>query len=136
MNKYVKDFMLRGMLFGGFGPIVVAIILFVISFFDTVSLSASQLLIAVVSSYLLAFVQAGSTVFNQIEHWPILKSVGVHFLTLYIAYSLCYIVNSWIPFKPKVLLIFTGIFAAVYAVVYVTVYLIIRSTTKKLNKAL
>ena len=136
MNKYVKDFMLRGMLFGGFGPIVVAIILFVISFFDTVSLSASQLLIAVVSSYLLAFVQAGSTVFNQIEHWPLLKSIGVHFLTLYLAYSLCYTVNSWIPFDPKVLLIFTGIFAAVYAVVYVTVYLIIRSTTKKLNKAL
>lgn len=136
MNKYVKDFMIRGMLFGGFGPIVVAIILFVISFFDTVSLSASQLLIAVVSSYLLAFVQAGSTVFNQIEHWPILKSIGVHFLTLYLAYSLCYTVNSWIPFEPKVLLIFTGIFAVVYAVVYVTVYLIIRSTTKKLNKAL
>ena len=136
MNKYVKDFMLRGMLFGGFGPIVVAIILFVISFFDTVSLSASQLLIAVVSSYLLAFVQAGSTVFNQIEHWPLLKSIGVHFLTLYLAYSLCYTVNSWIPFDPKVLLIFTGIFAAVYAVVYVTVYLIIGSTTKKLNKAL
>lgn len=136
MNKYVKNFLLRGMLFGGFGPIVVAIVLFVISFFDTVSLSALQLLVAVVSGYLLAFVQAGATVFNQIEHWPLLKSIGVHFLTLYLAYSLCYIVNSWIPFEPKVLLIFTGIFAAVYAVIYITVYLIIKSTTKKLNKAL
>ena len=136
MNKYVKDFFLRGLMFGGFGPIVVAIVLFVVSFFDTGSLSASQLRVAVVSSYILAFVQAGATVFNQIEQWPILKSIGVHFLTLYITYSLCYMVNSWIPFEPKVLLIFTGIFIAVYAVVYITVYLIVRSTTKKLNKAL
>lgn len=136
MNKYVKDFFLRGLMFGGFGPIVVAIVLFVISFFDTVSLSASQLLVAVVSGYILAFIQAGATVFNQIERWPILKSIGVHFLTLYITYSLCYMVNSWIPFDPKVLLVFTGIFIAVYAVVYITVYLIVRSTTKKLNKAL
>ncbi len=136
MNKYVKDFLLRGMLFGGFGPIIVVIVLFVISFFDTVSLSTSDFLISVVSSYLLAFVQAGATVFNQIEHWPILKSIGVHFLTLYLAYSLCYTVNSWIPFDPKVLLIFTGIFAAVYAVVYITVYLIVKSTAKKLNRTL
>ena len=136
MNKYVKDFFLRGMMFGGFGPIVVAIVLFVISFFDTVSLSASDFLVAVVSGYLIAFVQAGATVFNQIEHWPILKSIGVHFFTLYLAYSVCYLINCWIPFEPQVLLIFTGIFAAVYAVVYVTVYLIVRSTAKKLNKAL
>ena len=136
MNKYVKDFLLRGLMFGGFGPIVVASVVFVISFFDTVSLSASDFLVAVVSGYLLAFVQAGATVFNQVEHWPILKSIGVHFLTLYLVYSFCYLINSWIPFEPKVLLVFTGIFIAVYAVVYVTVYLIVKSTAKKLNEAL
>ena len=136
MNKYVKAFFQRGLIFGGFGPVVVGIVLFVISIFDTVTLSGADFLIAVISGYLLAFVQAGATVFNQIEHWPILKSVGMHFLALYLTYSLCYMINNWIPFEPKVLLIFTGIFAVVYAVVYLSVYMIVRSTTKKLNKAL
>ncbi len=136
MNKYLKDFLLRGLMFGGFGPIVVAIVIFVISFFESVSLNAADMLVAVVSGYLLAFIQAGSTVFNQIEHWPVLKSVGIHFLTLYLTYSLCYILNNWIPFEPGVLLAFTIIFAVVYAIVYVTVYIIVKNTAKKLNKTI
>lgn len=134
MNKYLKNFLLRGLMFGGLGPIVVALVLFVISFFNNVSLNASQLVVTVVSGYMLAFIQAGSTVFNQIEHWPVLKSVGIHFLTLYLTYSICYIINNWIPFDLKVLLIFTLIFVIVYAVIYVTVYLIVKNTAKQLNK--
>lgn len=136
MNKYFKNFLLRGLMFGGFGPIVVAIVLFVISFFESVSLNAADMLVAVVSGYLLAFIQAGSTVFNQIEHWPVLKSVGIHFLTLYLTYSFFYILNNWIPFEPEVLLAFTIIFAVVYAVVYVTVYVIVKNTAKKLNQTI
>ncbi len=136
MNKYLKNFLLRGLMFGGFGPIVVAIVIFVISFFESVSLNAADMLVAVFSGYLLAFIQAGSTIFNQIEHWPLLKSVGIHFLSLYISYSFCYLINNWIPFKIEVLLAFTIIFIVVYAAVYVTVYLIVKNTAKKLNKTI
>lgn len=133
MNKYLKNFLFRGLIFGGFGPIVVTVVIFIISLFESVSLNATEMLIAVVSGYLLAFIQAGSTVFNQIEHWPVLKSVGVHFLTLYLTYSTCYLINSWIPFEPGVLLVFTLIFAVVYAVVYITVYTVVKKTAKQLN---
>ena len=136
MNKYLKNFLLRGLAFGGFGSIIVALVIYVISLFETVSLNAGDMLVAVVSGYFIAFIQAGSTVFNQIEHWSILKSAGIHFLTLYMTYSICYIINSWIPFVPQVLLVFTLIFAAVYAVVYITVSLILKNTAKKLNKNL
>ncbi|MBQ3602713.1 MAG: DUF3021 domain-containing protein [Clostridia bacterium] len=133
MNKYLKNFLFRGLIFGGFGPIVVTVVIFIISLFESVSLNATEMLIAVVSGYLLAFIQAGSTVFNQIEHWAVLKSVGVHFLTLYLTYSTCYLINSWIPFEPGVLLVFTLIFAVVYAVVYITVYTVVKKTAKQLN---
>lgn len=137
MNKYVKEFFHRGLMFGGFGPIIVGIILLITSAAgEAVTLTAKDYFIATCSIYLLAFVHAGASVFNQIEHWSIPKSVLFHFSSLYLAYSLCYIINSWIPFEPKVLIIFTAIFAAVYIVVWLTVVIILKSTSKKLNRKL
>lgn len=134
MNKYLKSFLHRGLLFGGFGPVVASIVFLAVSHtVDNFSLSAQEVLTATLSTYLLAFVHAGASIFNQIEHWPLPKSLLCHFSMLYAAYSLCYIANSWIPFEPKVLLIFSLIFIAVYFVVWITVYLCVRSTTKKLN---
>ena len=137
MKKYVKDFFLRGMLFGGFGPIVAGIVYMILSYtVNDFSLSGLEVFTAIASTYLLAFVQAGASVFNQIESWGIAKSLLCHLSTLYIAYSLCYIINSWIPFEWTVLLIFTLIFLAVYFVVWFTVYFCIKATSKKFNKFL
>ena len=125
------------MLFGGFGPIVLAIIYLIVS--HTVSgfsLGGAEVCLGIVSTYLLAFLHAGASVFNQIEHWPIAKSLFFHFLSLYVAYSSCYLLNSWIPFDLVTFLIFTGIFVAVYAVVWLTVYLVVRHTGKGLNRQL
>ena len=115
MNKYVRQFLHRGLLFGGFGPIVVSIVFVIIeSAANTITLNAKQILIAVLSSYVLAFVQAGATVFEQIDHWSTPKSVFFHFLSLYIVYIGTYLINSWIPFSKSVVLIFTGIFITVF----------------------
>ena len=135
MNKYVKEFFHRGLIFGGFGPVILGIIYMIIS--KTVpgfSLNAEEVLLGIVSVYLLAFVQAGATVFNQIEEWSLPKSVFCHFLSLYAVYVLCYIVNTWIPFDPKVILIFTLIFAGVFFVIWFTVYFCVKATSKKFNK--
>ena len=135
MNKYVKEFFHRGLIFGGFGPVILGIIYMIIS--KTVpgfSLNAEEVLLGIVSVYLLAFVQAGATVFNQIEEWSLPKSVFCHFLSLYAVYALCYIVNTWIPFDPKVILIFTLIFAGVFFVIWFTVYFCVKATSKKFNK--
>lgn len=134
MNVYVKQFFHRGMLFGGFGPIIAGIVYWCVSLsVPDVSLTGGQMLLAIVSTYLLAFLHAGASVFNQIDHWPIAKSLLCHFGVLYVAYSLCYIVNTWIPFEPAALLVFTGMFAVIYLVVWVTVYLCIKATSKKFN---
>ncbi len=137
MNKYVKEFLHRGLIFGGFGPIVLGIVLLAINMAgEAVTLTAKDYFLSTVSIYLLAFVHAGASVFNQIEQWSLPKSLLCHFSVLYIAYSLCYIINTWIPFEPTVLLIFTAIFVIVYFAVWLTVYAIIKNTSKKLNKKL
>jgi len=137
MNKYLKAFLQRGIAFGGFGPIVMALVLFIIEFSNVnISLSGAEVLLAVVSTYILAFVQAGASVFNQIEHWSIPKSLFFHFLSIYIAYTGCYLFNSWIPFDINVILIFTAIFIVVYFIVWLTVYLSVKHFSKKLNSKL
>ena len=137
MKKYVKEFFFRGMMFGGFGPIVLAIIYYIVSVVDTSTIfEGKEILSGIISVYLLAFVHAGASVFNQIEEWGINKSIAVHFATLYVAYFVCYFINTWIPFEAKTFAVFTGVFVAIYAVVWTIVYLCVRKSGKKINDRL
>ena len=137
MNKYVKNYLQRGIAFGGFGPIITGIVLWIVQLSGVdVRLNGAEVLLAVATTYVLAFVQAGSSVFNQIEGWPIAKSTGIHFASLYVVYVGSYLANRWLPFRWEIILLFTAIFVAVYLIVWLTVYLIVRITSKKLNKSL
>ena len=134
MNKYINQFLHRGLMFGGFGPIIMGIIYAILE--NTVegfSLGGIEVLVAIISIYVLAFIQAGASVFNQIEHWSIPKSTFCHFFVLFFAYLGCYLINSWIPFDINVVLIFAAIFVAVYIIVWLTVVISIKLITKKLN---
>lgn len=136
-TRPVRDFFFRGLLFGGFGPIIAGIVYLILHFtLQDLTLTGLQVFTVIVSTYLLAFVHAGASVFNQIESWPLAKSILCHFGLLYIAYVLCYVINSWIPFEPLVLGIFTAIFAVGYAVIWLAVYVSIRVTVKRLNRSL
>lgn len=137
MNKYLKSFLQRGAIFGGFGPIILGIIYAILdSTIPEFSLSGVQLLTGIVSVYFLAFIQAGASVFNQIESFSLPKSLLCHFTTLYVVYVSCYLLNSWIPFDPTVLLIFTAVFFTGYLFVWSVVVISIKLTSGKLNKKL
>lgn len=137
MNKYVKEFLHRGMMYAGFGPVICGIVYFILS--KTIvgfTLTGGQVLLAIVSTYLLAFIQAGASVFNQMYHWPLLKSAFWHFVVLYTAYISCYLVNTWIAFDFRIIVNFTLIFLAIYLVVWLSVFITVKTTSKKLNKKL
>ncbi len=137
MNRYLKEFLHRGLIFGGFGPIILGIIYAVLQKTDKdFSLDGTEILVAIVSIYLLAFIQAGSTVFNQIESFSIPKSMFCHLSLLYVTYISCYLLNSWLPFEPKVILIFTIVFIAIYFVVWAIVVVTLKGVSKRLNKRL
>lgn len=136
MNKYLKEFIFRGLIFGGFGPIVLGIIYFILFKIYNISFDGSEVLTGILSTYILAFIHAGASLFNQIEEWPIMKSISYHFVTLYIAYTLCYLVNSWITFEFKVFIIYTIIFIVIYVLIWIIVLIITKKQSKKFNKAL
>lgn len=137
MNKYFKRFFYRGAIFGGFGPIIFGIVCICIETCGTqLNMNGGRLLSGIISCYILAFFQAGASVFNQIEHWQITKCVFFHFLTIYLSYVFCYLVNSWLPFSWRVILIFTLCFILVYAVIWLTVWLSVKVVSKRLNKKL
>lgn len=137
MNRYIKEFLHRGLVFGGFGPIVMAIIYLVLSHtIKGFSLGGIEVFVSVISTYLLAFVHAGSSLFNQIEHWGIMKGLLCQLGTLYAAYLICYLINSWIPFSITVVAIFTAIFVIGYLAIWGIVYLCVKGNAKKLSENL
>ena len=134
MKAYIKEFFKRGLMFSGFGPIILGIVYLILSLsIESFSLNGSQVFIAIISTYLLAFIQAGASVFNQIEKWPIAKSLFFHMGSIYLAYILCYLVNSWIPFNMRVIIIFTAVFVLTYFLIWLIVYSVVKSQTKQFN---
>ena len=136
MRKYFIEFLKRGLMFAGFGPVIVGIVYYIISFSVDLELSGLDFLIAIISSYLLAFIQAGASVFNIIENWGITKSISFHLTTIYLAYLGAYLINGWIPFNWIVVLIFTLVFVIAYFIIMLVVYICTKSITKKLNSKL
>jgi len=135
MNKYLKDFLLRGLMFSGFGPIICGIIFLILNYtVKDFSLSGSEIFLAIISTYIIAFVHAGTSVFHQVEHFSPMKSAGLQLGLLYIVYIVGYLINSWLKFEWLVILIFTVIFIVGYFIIWTIVYLVIKSSVKKLNK--
>lgn len=130
-----KEFCHRGLMFGGFGPIIMGIIYAITDkTAASFSLGGMEVLTAVVSLYLLAFVQAGTSVFHQIEKWSASKAALYQLGSLYVMYVACYLLNSWIPFRLSVVLVFTAIFVVGYFVIWFAVYLSVKAACRKLNE--
>ena len=137
MNPYVKTFLYRGLIFSGLGPIVAGIIYLSLELSGTkLNLTGVEVFLAILTTYIIAFVQAGSSVFNVIEKWGKAKSALFQMSSIYVVYVSSYLINRWIPFDYKVILIFTGVFVGTYLTVWLTVYLITKKVSNKLNEKL
>lgn len=137
MNKYLKQFLIRGLLFGGFGPIIAGFVFMIIGFVQAnLSLEGWQIFLAIVTSYLLGFISAGASVFEQIEEWSTVKSMLIHCITIYVIYLVTYLVNSWIPLKWEVILIFSIGVISGFLLIWLFAYLLSKHCSKSLNKKL
>ena len=121
-------------MFGGYGPIILGIIYLVLQkSIENFSLNGWQVFVAIISTYFLAFIQAGASVLNQIDtRFPLLMT-GAHLSVLYFSTLGAYLINSWIPFRSDALGIFTAVFVIGYAVVWITVCLTVKAVSRKLN---
>ncbi len=93
-------------------------------------------MIGIISTYVIAFVQAGSSVFPSIEKWSLGRAMLVHFAAIYSVYTVAYLINSWIPFKIEVFVAYTAIFVAVFLASWLSALLIVKKTSKKFNSKL
>ena len=133
----VKEFFLRGLIFGGAGPLVLGIVYLCLHrALGDFSLSGFEVFLGILSTYILAFIHAGSGVFHKIESWSPSKSCLCQMSLLYTSYVLCYMLNDWLPFEPLAIGVFTAIFVVGYGVICLTVYLSIKAYAKRLNRAL
>lgn len=137
MNTYLKKYLYRGLVFGGFGPIIAGIVNLCLDLsLKGVSITGLGFFSAVTSTYILAFICAGSSVFYQIEEWSLAKSLTFHLLSYYFAYVFCYLINVWIPFDVKFILIFTAVFIVVYFIIWAAMYASVRLTGRKMSNRL
>lgn len=137
MKKFLKEFLLRGLICASGGPVVLAIIYGILGATGAVNaLSPSEVCLGIVTITLLAFIVAGMTAIYQMEQLPLPTMILLHCGALYIAYILTYLINGWLRNSLVPVLVFTGIFIAAYALIWFAIYLIERTKTEKLNKAL
>lgn len=137
MKKFLKEFLLRGLICAAGGPIVLAIIYGILGATGAAeSLSPSEVCIGILSITLLAFTAAGMTAIYQMEHLPLATMILLHGGVLYITYVLAYLINGWLQNSLIPILVFTGIFAVGYTIVWLIIYFIEKAKAEKLNKLL
>lgn len=133
-NKYVKEFIKRGLIFSSLGPIVLGIVLMILGFCHVeLKLEGWQIFIAILSTSLLAFIQAGSSVFEQVEEWSPFKAALIHMFTIYVIYLVTYLVNNWIPLNWIAIVIFSACVIATFILIWVICYFVSKGEKRKLD---
>ena len=137
MKKFWKEFIFRGLICAGGGPLVLAIIYGILGAAGAVdAFSPREVCLSIVTITLLSFVAAGMTAVYQMEQLPLPIMILLHGGALYIAYILTYLINGWLQNSLIPILVFTGIFAVGYALIWLIIYCIEKAKANKLNKLL
>lgn len=137
MRKTALKFVRRGLVAGGFGPVILAVLYIIIERSgEIVSLTASQVCTGIFSLYALAFIAGGMNVVYQIERLPLMAAISIHGGVLYIGYLITYLVNGWLELGKTPIMVFTAIFIAGYLAIWAVIYHITRRNTRRLNEML
>ena len=137
MKHIVKDFVLRGMVAAGFGPLALVVFYLITAHLAGLeTISVSQVCTGILSLTALAFIAGGMNVIYQIERLPLMAAITVHGAVLYISYLATYLVNGWLEQGRGPILVFTVIFIAGYLAIWAVIYCITKRRTERLNEIL
>lgn len=137
MKKFVLDFLRRGLIAAGIGPIILAIVYRILQQTAAVeTLSVNQVCIGIFSITALAFIAGGMNAVYQIEQLPLMVAILIHGGILYISYLVTYLLNDWLDFGALPIIVFSAVFVVGYIVIWAIIYTIIKRNTAKLNKML
>ena len=131
------EFIRRGMMACGFGPLVLAVFYLVLHQQGVIeTLTVREVCLGIVSLSALAFIAGGMNVIYQVERLPLMVAILIHGGVLYAAYLATYLLNGWLERGTTPILVFSLIFAAGYLAVWAVIYSITRRNTQKLNEML
>ena len=129
------EFLRRGLIACGIGPIVLAILYLILRHTGTVeTLTVNQVCVGIFSLAVLAFIAGGMNAVYQIERLPLMGAISIHGGVLYISYLATYLVNGWLDWGIAPILVFTGIFVVGYFVIWAIIYWIIKKNTDQINE--
>jgi hypothetical protein len=137
MKRFVLEFLRRGAIASGIGPIVLAIIYLILQKAANVEiLSVDQVCIGIISVTLLAFISGGLNALYELERLPLLVAILIHGSILYFGYLATYLVNDWLDLGVIPIVVFSAIFVVGYIVIWAIIYSIIRRNTARINEML
>lgn len=137
MKKIVLEFIRRGLVACGFGPIVLAMLYLILQQKGAIDvLTVNQVCIGIFSISALAFIAGGMNVVYQIERLPLMIAILIHGGVLYIAYLVTYLLNDWLEQGVTPILAFSGIFIVCYLLIWIVIYSVTKRDTEKVNEIL
>lgn len=137
MKQFWKEFLLRGLVACGFGPVILAIIYGILGATGTVlTLTPAEVCKGILSITLMAFIAGGVTAVYQFEEIPLFVGILIHGVALYLDYLMIYLINGWIAQGITPLAVFTVIFVAGYALIWLVIYILTRKGTNRVNQML
>ena len=137
MKKAVLEFIRRGFIACGFGPLVLAIFYLILQRQAAVqTLTVNQVCLGIFSLYALAFIAGGMNVIYQIERLPLMVAILIHGGVLYVSYLVTYLLNDWLEWGTAPIMVFTGIFLVGYLAIWAVIYAIIKRNTDQVNEQL
>lgn len=137
MKKTVLEFLRRGCAACGLGPLVLAVLYWVLQRqMGLEILTVRQVCTGIVSLSVLAFLAGGMNVIYRMERVPLMAAILLHGSVLYVSYLITYLVNGWLEWGTAPILVFSGIFALGYVLIWAVIYGILRRKTRQLNEIL
>ncbi len=137
MKKHALDFLRRGLMSCGLGPVVLAVLYLILHRCAVIeTLTVRQVCTGILSLTVLAFIAGGMNVLYQIERLPLMAAISLHGGVLYLSYLVTYLLNDWLEWGTAPILVFSGIFVLGYLIIWAIIYCIIRRNTKRLNAVL
>ena len=137
MKRFVLEFVRRGFISLGIGPIVLAIVYLILQQSASINtLTVNKVCIGIFSLSALAFIAGGMNAIYQIERIPLMTAILIHGGVLYIGYLGTYLLNDWLGLGVIPIIVFTAIFVVGYIVIWAIIYSIIKRNTTRLNEML
>ena len=137
MKKFILNFIKRGLIAAGFGPLILTIFYYgyylAIHYNPTSTLEVNK---NILSSLLLAFIAGGISTIFKVEALSLGIATLINAIVIYLDYLFFYLFNNWVEMSFTPLIIFTICYIFGYIIIWLCIYHQVKIQIQKLNQKL